>query len=229
MNRAAPVGRKRKQRDGLTGNVLAAPVTTPQERSLFFQLLESHNQGGKDCGWSPMTAAWNSHLSNLLNASADHNSKLLGIFPKTSFHLRSFYKEHTKQVQVQEALHFSPTAREAHAVLNRQLEEGFWGRSPSLQVPLIFNNSGTAVLNPGPQPTLERDSTVFSPSIQESHVPVSYTPPQVSPVVFEGRAPLQDLSVERSGSLRGGLGKGKVCKSCGKSRLGHPRKGCPPD
>lgn len=214
-------GRKRK-REGPATNPLAAPVTTPQERSLFFQLLEAHNPGGKDPGWSPMTVAWNSHLSNLLNANNDHNSKLLGLFPKTSFHLRSFYKDHTKQVQIQEALHFSPAAREAHAALNRQLEEGFWGRSPSLQAPLC-----NQYLAPGaPVSVIPAHTTSF-------HIPppssiYNQGPPQAS-VQFPSRPPLQNLGTEHKGSLRGGLGKGKVCKLCGKSRLGHPRKGCPTD
>lgn len=119
------VGQKRRRQHIEHANPLASPIRTLEDCALFFKLLEEHNPAGKDSGWSSMTVAWNTYLSKLLNASGDHNSRSLGIFPKMFVQLRGFYREHIKQVQVRQSINFSPATREAHAAMDRSLNERF--------------------------------------------------------------------------------------------------------
>lgn len=225
LNGPAPVtlvGQKRRRQYTAQANPLASPVKTPEERALFFKLLEEHNPAGKDSGWSSMTVAWNTHLSDLLNASGDHNSKSLGIFPKMSVQLRGFYKEHVKQVQVQQSLNYSPATREEHAAMNRSLNERFWGREVSFSATPPGPPTYAPDPTPSPYPPPFPESSAFTYSLQQPHETMvgqsSYLVNQER--VGQGSGP-------QYAPIRGGKGKGKICKTCKQPTLGHPKKSCP--
>jgi hypothetical protein len=170
-----------------------------------------------------MTVAWNTHLSDLLNASGDNNSKSLGIFPKMSVQLRGFYKEHIKQVQVQQSLNYSPATREEHAAMNRSLNERFWGDETPFSVtpPALPTHAQNPTPSPYPAPFLESSALTYSS--QQPHGTVVGQP---SYFVNQQRI-VQDFGPTSNAPTRGGKGKGKICTKCKRPTLGHPKKSCP--
>lgn len=242
--------RKRMKKETPRRAIVSTQVSSPQERKLFFELLEEHNpEGRSEIGWSRMSAAWNTYLSKRLNEGS--SPSLLGINPKTPFHLRDFFREHTKMVEVQQAINFSPALREEHTALNNSLGSRTWSNNPPAQhvpslqpQPTLFSPSHYFTATPSPFPPLHVFSSqhpAFSPSqFSPQAVPVP-NPPQVAQYLgnpsFASLAydhipaqPLRNIQGANASTLGpkrpGGRGKGKTCTSCGKPTLGHKKKSC---
>lgn len=241
-------GKKRKKKETPRRAIVSTQVSSPQERKLFFELLGEHNpEGRSEVGWSRMSAAWNTYLSERLNEGSSLG--LLGINPKTPFHLRDFFREHTKKVEVQQAINFSPALREEHAALNNSLGSRIWSdASPAEPVPSLQ-----------PQPTLLAPPHYFTaapPPFPPLHV-FSSQPPALNPSqffpgavpvlnpphaaqylgnpsfaypasIYTGAQPLRNIQGPNASTLEpkrpGGKGKGKTCTSCGKPTLGHKKR-----
>lgn len=218
--------RNRKRKEAPRRAIVSTRVSTRQERKLFFELLEEHNPEGRtEVGWSRMTAAWNTYVSDRLNEGS--SMELVGINPKTPFHLRDFFKEHTRKVEVQQAINFSPALREEHAALNNTLGARVWSSESPAQVVPSFQYAPTPLFipqHPGLQyPPAVPQAAFFSVPMQAGQPPVYPTAAHAAGSRFVSGQHQVDVG---RGSNRGGKGKGKVCTRCGKPTLGHKKKSC---